>query len=65
MAVVITCDVTRPADADPTVDSASLTAMTELGITGQILNMYISPTDDTVAGISNIYDENSGASSLR
>ena len=47
--VVITCDVTRPADADPTVDTASLTAMTELGITGQILNMYINPTDDTVA----------------
>ena len=62
--VVITCDVTRPADADPTVDSASLTAMTELGITGQILNMYINPTDDTVGGISNIYDENSGVSTL-
>ena len=62
--VTITCDVTRPADADPTVETASLTAMSELGITGQVLNMYISPTDDTVAGISNIYDQNSGASSL-
>ena len=62
--VVITCDVTRPADAAPTVDTASLTAMTELGITGQILNMYINPTDDTVGGTSNIYDENSGVSTL-
>ena len=62
--VVVTCDVTRVADADPTVDTASLTAMTELGITGQVLNMYINPTDDTAGNISNVYDENSGGSTL-
>ena len=46
--ITITCDVTRVADATPTVSTASLTAMTELGITGQILNMLIDPTVDAL-----------------
>ena len=45
--VNITCDVTRPAESNPTVSAGSLTAMTALGITGQILNMFIDPTADT------------------
>ncbi|RKU20995.1 hypothetical protein C6499_22510 [Candidatus Poribacteria bacterium] len=45
--VTITCDVTRPAESNPTVSAGSLTAMTALGITGQILNMFINPTADT------------------
>ena len=45
--VTITCSVQRTADASPTISSASLTSMNELGITGQILNMLINPTADT------------------
>lgn len=45
--VTITCAVTRPANASPTVSSGSLTAMAALGITGQILNMFLNPTADT------------------
>ena len=46
--VTITCDVTRPADTNPTVTTGSLTAMRELGITGQVLNMFLNPTADTI-----------------
>lgn len=46
--VMITCAVTRAADATPTVAGGSLTAMHELGITGQDLNMFINPTMDTL-----------------
>lgn len=54
--VTVTCRVTRPANASPTVPSGSLTAMTQLGITGQILNMFLNPTADTAAtGRSNIH----------
>lgn len=43
--VRVTCEVTRAADASPTVAGPSLRAMTELGITGQFLNMYITNTE--------------------
>ena len=40
-AVTITCEVTLPGNANPTVDAPSLTAMTEIGITDQLVNMLI------------------------
>ena len=39
--VTITCEVTLPGNPTPTVSAPSLTAMTELGITGQLVNMLI------------------------
>ena len=40
-AVTITCEVTLPGNPNPTVSAPSLTAMTELGITGQLVNMLV------------------------
>ena len=39
--VTITCEVTLPGNPTPTVSAPSLTAMDELGITGQLVNMLI------------------------
>ena len=39
--VEITCTVTLPGSPNPTVSAPSLTAMDELGITGQLVNMLI------------------------
>lgn len=39
----ITCEVTRPADATPTSAGPSLTALDEIGVTGQVLNMFVNP----------------------
>ena len=39
--VDITCEVTLPGNPNPTVSAPSLTAMTELGITGTLVNMLI------------------------
>ena len=65
VSVTISCDVSVAAVPNPTVASGSLTAMTDLGITGQVLNMYINPTDDPgSSGTTNIYDETSGVSTL-
>ena len=39
--VEITCKVTLPGNPNPTVSAPSLTAMDELGITGQLVNMLV------------------------
>lgn len=39
--LTITCEVTLPGNPTPTVSAPSLTAMDELGITGQLVNMLI------------------------
>ena len=39
--VEITCTVTLPGDPNPTVSAPSFTAMDELGITGQLVNMLV------------------------
>ena len=39
--VDITCEVTLPGNSNPTVSAPSLTAMDELGITGQLVNMLV------------------------
>lgn len=52
--VTITCNVTRPANAAPTSSGPSLTALAEIGVTGIIVNMFmtalgaVSPNTNTV-----------------
>ena len=55
--VTITCEVTLPGNPNPTVSAPSLTAMTELGITGQLVNMLI---DVDVNGVELFNDTNTG-----
>ena len=40
-AVTITCEATIPGNPNPTVSAPSLTAMDQLGITGQLVNMLV------------------------
>ena len=54
-AVTITCEVTLPGNPNPTVSAPSLTAMTELGITGQLVNMLVTAE---LSG-SDLFDRNS------
>ena len=59
--VTIMCNVTRPANATPPSSGPSLTAMTEIGITGQILNMLIDPTAAVPANSNTvIYNSRTG-----
>ena len=39
--VTITCNVTRAANANPTVSGPSLTALAEIGVTGILVNMFM------------------------
>lgn len=39
--VAITCDVTRPANATPTSSGPSLIALAEIGVTGILVNMFL------------------------
>ena len=56
--VDIDCTVTRAADNTPTISASSLTAMTALGITGQLVNMHITDSVATVSGQNTaIYDQ--------
>ena len=41
VAVTITCAVTRPADTSPTSSGASLTALADIGVTGILVNMFM------------------------
>ena len=41
VAVTITCAVTRPADTAPTSAGASLTALADIGVTGILVNMFM------------------------
>ena len=53
-AVTITCEVTLPGNPNPTISAPSLTAMTELGITGQLVNMLIT----TAVSGAELFDRN-------
>ena len=53
--VEITCEVTLPGNPNPTVSAPSLTAMDELGITGQLVNMLI----DVEKSGGDLFDRNS------
>lgn len=39
--ITIACNVTQPANPTPTISGASLTALSELGITGILVNMFM------------------------
>ena len=39
--VTITCNVTRAANANPTISAPSLTALAEIGVTGILVNMFM------------------------
>ena len=39
--VTITCNVTRPANATPTSSGPALTALAEIGVTGILVNMFL------------------------
>ena len=54
-AITITCEVILPGNPNPTVSAPSLTAMTELGITGQLVNMLI----DVEKSGGDLFDRNS------
>ena len=54
-AVTITCEVTLPGNPNPTVSAPSLTAMDQLGITGQLVNMLI----DVEKSGGDLFDRNS------
>ena len=63
--VDITCSVSRTATDSPTISTSSLTAMTLLGITGQLVNMHITDSIAAVSGVNTaIYDEASSNSAL-
>ena len=52
VAVTITCAVTRPADTSPTSSGASLTALADIGVTGILVNMFMTALG-TIASNSN------------
>ena len=52
VAVTITCAVTRPADTAPTSSGASLTALADIGVTGILVNMFMTALG-TIASNSN------------
>ena len=52
--VIVTCAVTLPADDTPDLSVSSLTAMTEIGITGQLMNMHITDSDAVAAATNSI-----------
>ena len=52
--VIVTCAVTLPADDTPDLSASSLTAMTEIGITGQLMNMHITDSDAVAAATNSI-----------
>lgn len=60
--VTITCDVTRPANATPTSAGPSLTALAEIGVTGILVNMFLTDLGAVAAsGNSVLYNETTGA----
>ena len=59
--VTVTCDVTLPANATPTTEAPSLTALAEIGVTGILVNMFLT-TLGAVAPNSNsvLYNSSTG-----
>ena len=57
--VTITCDVTRPANATPTSSGPSLTALAEIGVTGILVNMFLTDLGAVAANTNSILYNNS------
>ena len=59
--VTITCNVTRPANATPTSSGPSLTALSEIGITGILVNMFMTELGAIAQNTNNVlYNETTG-----
>ena len=56
--VTIACEVTLPGNPNPTVSAPSLTAMDELGITGQLVNMLVT----TEVSANDLFDQTDATS---
>lgn len=52
--VTVTCAVTSPANDSPTVATAALTAMGDLGITGQLVNIHATVSNAVANNTNNI-----------
>ena len=59
--VTITCNVTRTANANPTISGPSLTALAEIGVTGILVNMFLTSVG-TIATNANsvVYNASTG-----
>ena len=57
--VTITCDVTRPANATPTSSGPSLTALAEIGVTGILVNMFLTALGAVAANTNSVLYNNS------
>lgn len=59
--VTITCDVTRPANAMPTSSGPSLTALAEIGVTGILVNMFLTELGAVATNTNNVlYNASTG-----
>jgi len=57
--VTITCNVTRPANANPTSSGPSLTALAEIGVTGILVNMFMTAVGAVATNTNNVLYNNS------
>ena len=59
--VAITCNVTRPANATPTSSGPSLTALAEIGVTGVLVNMFMTELGAVAANSNSVlYNASTG-----
>jgi len=59
--VTITCNVTRPANATPTSSGPSLTALAEIGVTGILVNMFLTDLGAVATNTNNVlYNASTG-----
>lgn len=60
--VTVTCEVTRPANATPTSAGPSLTALAEIGVTGILVNMFLTALGAVSSNTNNVlYNASTGA----
>ena len=60
--VTITCNVTRPANATPTSSGPALTALAEIGVTGILVNMFLTDLGAVSSNTNNVlYNASTGA----
>lgn len=60
--VTITCNVTRPANATPASSGPALTALAEIGVTGILVNMFLTDLGAVSSNTNNVlYNASTGA----
>ena len=62
--VVIRCVVTLPANPNPTSSGASLTALSEIGVTGVLVNMFMTALGAIVSNSNNALYQDGGVGTL-